>query len=388
MGSGLFVANGEVSGEPDCRTGPRARRTFGKGKGNNILDIPQPNPYDYSMETPKTLRDAVIWFADFEHCRQFMMALRWPDGAVKCPRCGAEKVTYLEKQRVWKCYAKHERPTFSLKTGTIFEESPIPLEKWLPAAWLLINCKNGISSYEVHRALGVSQKTAWFMLHRIRLAMQDGGFEKMGGSDGGPIEADEAFFGGDPKNKHLSERRKQFKHVLDAGGNMVPNPEYKPIIGRATKKIPVMGILDRKARQVRAHVIPRVERRVLQDTILENVSKGSTVYTDGLPDYGNLSKLDFVHETVNHVDEYVRGSVHTQGIENFWSLLKRGLRGTYVAVEPFHLDRYVNEQVFRYNHRLVSDAERFTAAMKQIVGRRLTYDELTGKAESSPEMRP
>jgi transposase-like protein len=200
------------------------------------------------VETPKTLRDATIWFADFEHCRKFMMQLRWPDGVVKCPRCGAEKVTYLEKQRVWKCYAKHERPTFSLKTGTIFEDSPIPLEKWLCAAWLLINCKNGISSYETHRGLGVTQKTAWFMRHRIRLAMQDGGVEKLGG-DGGPVEVDECFIGPKPQKMHRDKRL-----ALQNGIN-------------AKAKNPIMGMLDRDSRKVRAKVVPNVKRGTLQREI-------------------------------------------------------------------------------------------------------------------------
>jgi transposase-like protein len=321
------------------------------------------------METPKTLRDAIIWFADFEHCRKFMVQLRWPDGAVKCPICGAEKVTYLEKQRVWKCYAKHERPTFSLKTGTIFEDSPIPLEKWLCAAWLLINCKNGISSYEIHRDLGVTQKTAWFMLHRIRLAMREGGFDKLGG-EGGPVEVDECFIGPKPQKMHRYKRL-----ALQSGIN-------------ARAKNPIMGMLDRESRKVRAKVVPDVKRSTLQREILNHIEKGSKVYTDGWPGYDNLAAQEYIHETVNHVEEYVRGQVHTQGIDNFWSLLRRGLTGTYIAVEPFHLDRYVGEQVFRYNNRLISDAERFTTVMKQIVGRRLTYDELTGKTERSSEMRP
>jgi len=322
------------------------------------------------METPKTLRDAIIWFADFEHCRKFMVQLRWPDGDVKCPGCGAEKVTYLEKQRVWKCYAKHERPTFSLKTGTIFEDSPIPLEKWLCGAWLLINCKNSISSYEIHRGLGVTQKTAWFMLHRIRLAMQEGGFEKLGG-EGGPVEVDETFIGPKPQKMHRDRRLK-----LKAGQN-----------GYVSKSI-VMGMLDRELRQARAKAIPSVRRDVLQNEILNGVKDGSTVYTDGYPGYDQLLLKGYLHQVINHTREYVRGEVSTQGIDNFWSLLKRGLTGTYVAVEPFHLDRYVGEQVFRYNNRLASDAERFTAVMRQIVGRRLTYDELTSKTERSSEMRP
>src|SRR5580658_10496208 len=190
------------------------------------------------METPKTLRDAIIWFADFEHCRDFMVQLRWPDGNVKCPRCGAEKVTFLEKQRVWKCYAKHERPTFSLKTGTIFEDSPIPLEKWLCAAWLLINCKNGISSYEIHRDLGVTQKTAWFMLHRLRLVLKTQAFVfKMGTKEGGGVEVDETFVGGKLKNMHRSRR---IRYAAEGGHT-----------GGATGKAVVQGILDRDERKVR-----------------------------------------------------------------------------------------------------------------------------------------
>jgi transposase-like protein len=207
------------------------------------------------------------------------------------------------------------------------------------------------------------------MLHRIRLAMQEGGFEKLGG-EGGPVEVDECFIGPKPQKMHRDKRL-----ALQNGIN-------------AKAKNPIMGMLDRESRKVRAKVVPDVKRSTLQREILNHIEKGSTVYTDGWPGYDNLAAQEYIHETVNHVEEYVRGQVHTQGIDNFWSLLRRGLTGTYVAVEPFHLDRYVGEQVFRYNNRLVSDAERFTTVMKQIVGRRLTYDELTGKTERSSEMRP
>lgn len=334
------------------------------------------------METPKNLREAVIWFAEFENCRKFMMALRWPDGLVKCPRCGAEKVTYLEKQRVWKCYAKHERPTFSLKTGTIFEDSPIALEKWLCAAWLLISCKNGISSYEVHRALGVTQKSAWFMLHRIRLAMKSQSLLKFS-SDGGPVEVDESYVGGEPKNRH---KKKAEKRTVQPDYWYASERTVYPNKGRGTEKTAVFGMLDRDSRQVRAQVVPNVKREVLISAILDNVEKGGTVYSDSFKSYQSLAAQEFVHETVNHLKEYVRGDVHTNGIENFWSLLKRGIKGTYIAVEPFHLDRYVDEQVFRFNNRAtkdnpLTDADRFALVMSQIVGRRLTYDELTGKTE-------
>ncbi len=280
--------------------------------------------------------------------------------------------------------AKECHKQFSAKTLSVFEDSPIPLDKWLIAVWLVVNCKNGISSYEIMRDLKVTQKTAWFMLHRIRLALNQKTWNKLGGEDGGPVEVDEAYIGGAPKNKHLSQRMKTARTVKNAKGEWVYNPEFREARGRATKKTPIVGMIDREARRVRAQVIPEIERKVLQDLILDNVSKGSKVFTDGLPEYKNLNAMGFVHDTVNHISEYVRGEVHTNGIENFWSLLKRGLRGTYIAVEPFHLDRYIGEQVFRFNNRAtkdnpLDDRDRFMLAVSQIAGKRLTYAELTGK---------
>ena len=303
-----------------------------------------------------------------------MVFVRWPDGIVRCPRCGKEGAAYMEKSRLYFCNGGHEKPKFSLKVGTIFEESPIGLEKWLPAAWLIGNCKNGISSYEVARALGVTQKSAWFMLHRLREAMNGEAAHQLGGSDSGPVEIDETYVGGNRKNMHASRRLKLQRAMND----------------RAEKVI-VMGMLDRDLRQVRAKVIPNVKRETLQAEILANVGRNSEIYTDALVGYDHLDKAekDYVHQTVNHVTEYVRGEVHTNGIENFWSLLKRGLRGTYVAVEPFHLDRYVTEQIFRFNNRAtkdnpVTDADRFVLLMTQVAGKRLTYAGLTGKEDQRP----
>jgi len=258
-----------------------------------------------------------------------------------------------------------------VKTQSVFEDSPVPLDKWLIAVWLVVNCKNGVSSYEIARDLKVTQKSAWFMLHRIRLAMRDGNWSKLGGSEGGPVEVDETLISADTRKMHADRRRK--KQVANYRKN-------KPV---------VMGMLDRDTRQVRAKVIPNVKRETLQREILETIEKGSTVYTDEFTGYMNLGEGQFVHETVNHMKEYVRGQVHTQGIENFWSLLKRGLTGTYVAVEPFHLDRYVDEQAFRFNNRAtkdnpLTDADRFMLAVSQIYGKRLTYAELTGKGEQIP----
>lgn len=332
------------------------------------------------METPKILQEAIGYFSNPENCRQFMVSVRWPDGKVRCPHCDSEKVTYLAKAKVYRCYGDHPKQKFSLKVGTIFEDSPIALEKWLPCVWLIVNCKNGISSYEVHRALGVTQKTAWFMLHRIRLAMKSGTFTKLGGSEGGPVEIDETFVG--PKHKFMHKSRLK-KMRAAAQSNVIPSEN--PYINKTV----VFGMLDREARQVRAMVIPNVKRATLQEKILNNIKGGATVYSDEFPVYKQFVSQNFVHDCVNHMEGYVKGQVHTNGIENFWSLLKRGLRGTYIAVEPFHLDRYIDEQVFRFNNRAtkdnpLTDGDRFHLAVSQIVGKRLTYAELTGKMQERP----
>jgi transposase-like protein len=296
-----------------------------------------------------------------------MIEVRWLDGIVRCPTCGSKEVTFLETANLYKCYGRHDRAKFSLKVGTVFEDSPIGLDKWLPVVWLLANAKNGISSYEVARSIGVTQKSAWFMLHRIRKAMASHSFVKLG-SGGGPVEVDETYIGPRPQKMHRERRLR-----MQAG-----------IAGGLNSKTAVMGMLDRDSRKVRARVVPNVKRETLQSAILNEIEKGSTVYTDGATVYDNLATRDYIHETVNHLEEYVRGEVHTQGIDNFWSLLKRGLTGTYIAVEPFHMDRYVTEQMFRYNNRAtkdnpLQDSDRFMLALSQIVGKRLTYAELTGK---------
>jgi transposase-like protein len=308
------------------------------------------------MELGSTLIQAVAYFQDYENCHNFMVNLRWPDGKVVCPHCGSDHVKYLEKARVWKCYTKHESPKFSLKTGTIFEDSPIPLAKWLPAVWMIVNDKNGISSWELHRALGVTQKTAWFMLHRIRLAMQD----EQGGKLSGEVEVDESMIGGKSRNMHKNKRAEK---IHGTGG--------------MDKEI-VFGMVERDGK-VRALHLPSRRRHELQKAIRDNVEAGSAIFTDELKSYEGLAE-DYDHDVINHAVEYANGNVHTNTIENFWSLLKRGLHGTYISVEPFHLFRYIDEQAFRYNTRKgMNDRARFTFAISQIVGKRLTYTELTGK---------
>jgi len=308
------------------------------------------------MESLNTLQEAIIHFASYENCHALMVQLRWPDGKVKCPRCGAEKVTFLSKARVWKCYAGHQSPTFSLKTGTLFEESPLGLDKWLPALWLVVNCKNGISSCELARDLGVTQKTAWFMAHRLRFALTEGGFGLLSGE----VEADETFIGGKARNMHVSERKRR-------------------ITGTGTKdKTAVMGILERGGK-VRATVVSNRKKHALQTEIRKHVEAGAALYTDALLSYEGLA-TEYAHQVVDHAVQYVDGKVHTNGLENFWSLLKRGIAGTYVSVEPFHLFRYLDEQTFRYNNRKhMNDFDRFRLALSQISGKRLTYKHLTGK---------
>ena len=312
------------------------------------------------METPSTLVEAIRYFSDADVCRNFMVALRWPNG-VECPQCGSKEVTFLAKARLWKCYGKHPRPKFSVKVGTIFEDSPIPLDKWLAAIWMIANDKNGVSSYEIHREIGVTQKTAWFMLHRIRLAMQTGTFQKLSGQ----VESDETYIGGKARNMHKWRKAREIKGRGTAG------------------KAIVMGVLERHGKKdtisrVRAKVIHSTATPTIEKEIREAVEPNSELFTDELSSYAGLDK-EYTHHVINHMESYVKGHVHTNGIENFWSLLKRTIRGTYVSVEPFHLFRYVDEQSFRFNSRDGDNAGRFAYVVGNVVGKRVTYRNLTGK---------
>jgi transposase-like protein len=287
-----------------------------------------------------------------------MVRLRWPDGHVTCPRCGSQDVKWLPNANVFKCFQKHPCQKFSLKAGTVFEDSPVGLDKWLPVVWMLANCKNGVSSWEVSRAIGVTQKTAWFMLQRIRLALQD---REAGGKLGGEVEVDETFIGGKARNMHRGKREEK---ITGIGGK---------------DKAAVLGMLQRGG-SVRATVVRDRRKRTLDAIVRNHVEPGSSVYTDTLPSYNDL-KDGYQHEMVDHAVEYVWQNVHSNGLENFWSLLKRTIDGTYVKVEPFHLFRYADEQAFRFNNRKeAGDSDRFVTAMGQAVGKRLTYRQLTGKA--------
>jgi transposase-like protein len=304
---------------------------------------------------PTTLQEAVIYFADPNNCREYLVAHRWPEGVV-CPRCGSKNVLFQPKYNRWQCGSKHALRQFTSKTGTIFEDSPLPLSKWLMAMWQVVNCKNGISSYEVHRAIGVTQKTAWFMDHRIRLALGMPHDEKLSGE----VEVDETFIGGKARNMHVDVRERR---ITGTGGK---------------DKTTVMGILARGGK-VRTKVVANRKKSALQSEVRKHVEAGSALYSDALKSYDGLSQ-EYAHQVIDHAVAYVDGKVHTNGLENFWSLLKRGINGTYVSVEPYHLFRYLDEQMFRYNNRKnMNDSDRFSLAVSQIVGKRLTYAEVTGK---------
>ena len=310
------------------------------------------------MKGPCSLLEATRFFSDPEKAHAYLRDLRWPDGIIPCPGCGNTTHYYLATQKRWKCRACSKQ--FSVKVGTIFEASPLGLDKWLIAMFLITNAKNGISSCEIARALEVTQKSAWFMLHRIRLAMANGSLEKMGGKNGTPIETDETFVGGKARNMHKS--RKEARGI-----------NTNPMSGKAV----VMGILERGG-CVRTFHVKDNKRSTLVPRLRANVHEDSTLYSDANPAYVLVANY-FRHEAIDHAVSYVDGLCHTNGMENFWSLLKRTIRGTYVSVEPFHLSRYLAEQEFRYNFRFGNDGRRFEKVASNVSGKRLTYKQLTGK---------
>ena len=308
---------------------------------------------------PKSLQEAILYFSNPDNCIDYLAVRRWPKRVI-CPTCGSEKVKFNPNRRLWQCSSHHPKRQFSVKVGTIYEDSPIGLDKWLTATWMLTNCKNGISSYEVARDLRLTQKSAWFMLHRIRLALQDEFFGSKLGGNGSEVEVDETFIGGKARNMHLSKRQRR---ITGTGGK---------------DKTAAMGIMERGGK-LRTVVVANRRRSALQAEVRKHVEAGAALYTDALLSYEGLA-TDYAHKVVNHAAQYVDGRVHTNSLENFWSLLKRGVSGTYGSVEPFHLFRYLDEQMFRFNNRKdLDDAGRFDLAVSQIVGKRLTFAELTGK---------
>jgi transposase-like protein len=309
---------------------------------------------------PKTLQEAIRYFADPKIAADFVAELRWQDGA-ECPACQSKNVVGLSTRPVYKC--RECKKQFSVKVGTIFEDSPLGLDKWLPALWMIANCKNGVSSYEIGRALGVTQKTAWFMLHRIRLAMQSKSFVALDGE----VEIDETWIGGKARNMHVAKRRGRLRGGRGVAGKTV-----------------VLGLLERhgldkkKGSKIRAKVITRRTKQAMHMHVTNEVKPGAAIFTDEFGGYKGLEEF-YKHNVINHAECYAKGNIHTNSVENFWSLLKRGIRGTYVSVEPFHLFRYLDEQVFRFNNRKEDDKTRFAELLGSVLGRRLTYKSLIGE---------
>jgi transposase-like protein len=303
---------------------------------------------------PNTLQEAIRYFADPQTCLDFVVSLRWPEGPV-CPRCASKEHRYIKTRFLWEC--KGCKKQYSVKVGTIFEDSAVKLDKWLCAIWMIVNAKNGVSSYEIARSLGVTQKTAWFMMHRIRIALQNQSFEKKLSGD---VEVDETYIGGKARNMHYDKQKK----VLKAEGSF--------------RKAVVMGMLERNG-EIWAKVLQVASAKLLAKEIRANVEAGSNLYTDELASYQKVGQ-EYAHHVINHAQTYVRGNVHTNTIENFWSLLKRGIKGTYVSVEPFHLFRYLDEQTFRFNTRKDNDQGRFMAALASIAGKLVMYEQLIGRA--------
>lgn len=301
------------------------------------------------MDTPKTLIDAVAFFSNPDSAFAYMVSKRWPNG-ICCPRCGDMAVSFIRTRRLWKC--KGCKKQFSVKVGTIFEDNPLGLDKWLTAVWLIVNARNGISSHELARSIGVHVESAWHMSHRIRTALKVGSFEKMSGE----VECDETWIGGSEKNRHNDKKKK-----LGTGG--------------VSKEI-VFGMRERGGKVLTIHV-PDTERDTIQTEIDVTVEKGSTVYTDSYGAYKGLSK-HYTHGTVNHnFGQYRNCEACTNGMENYWTILKRAYKGTHVHYSKQHLHRYLVEEDFRFNSREQKDGERFAGALKGIEGRRLTHKELT-----------
>lgn len=305
------------------------------------------------------------YFQDAEEARKHLEAQVWPNGPI-CPHCGVEGDHYLLKGKstrpgLYKCADCRE--PFTVTVGTVFERSKIPLNKWLLAVYLLCSSKKGMSSHQLHRTLGVTYKTAWFMTHRIREAFGPAGFDKLGGG-GSIVEADETYWG--TSKAALAEQKRKGKKL-----------------GGGAHKMKIFSLVERDG-NVRSFRVPNVTAMTLKDKLTRHVEKDTRLMTDEAQFYKQTGKRFQSHEAVNHGEkEYVRGDVTTNTVEGYFSILKRGLIGTYHHVGEQHLQRYVNEFDFRYNNRKVTDIERADNALKGITGKRLTYrrtDEWEGPA--------
>jgi transposase-like protein len=340
--------------------------------GINILDKTRAGLYNTGMNTenhfPKTLVEAIKHFSNLDVAHDFFAKMRWPNGPV-CPHCGSTQVTYMPKYRRYSCAKNHDSRQFTVKTGSVMEDSPLGLDKWAIAFWLEVNAKNSISSYEIHRAIGITQKSAWFMLHRVRLAVKNKSFEKIGGN-GEIVEADETAIGGLAYNMHKAKREARITGRGSVGKSIVMG-----LLQRHSKNVPIS--------QVDTHPLPNIQYDTMRNIIHKAVAPGTELHTDAYQAYRTLGP-DFIHKFIDHHETYVRDNVHTNGLENFWSLFKRCIKGTHISVDPFHLAAYLDSEAFRFNYRDLKDGERFTLAVNGYHGKRLTYKALIGASEGAP----
>lgn len=307
--------------------------------------------------------EAVVHYSDLSVCHAFMTKIKWPDGVVKCPKCGTDRVGHITSRRLFQCKEAGCHKQFSVKVGTVMEDSPLSLDKWLVAIWSITNAKNGISSCELARAIGITQKAAWHLLHRVRHAMHVGSFDKFTGE----VESDETYVGGLAKFMHKSRRHEKIKSTGGADKAIVHG-----ILQRGDKK-------TKRTSKVIAQVVPNAKLNTLSPIIHNSIEVGSNLYSDTAAAYTSHSfSASFIHEMIDHAQAYVQGRCHTNGMENYWSLFKRMIKGTYVSVDAPHLGRYVDEEMFRFNERGTNDAGRFALVMPGVVGKRLTYKELIG----------
>jgi len=298
------------------------------------------------MTHPTTLTEAIEHFAGPDRALAFMVGMRWPDG-VTCPRCDCERVSFLKSRRIWKCMGC--RKQFSVKVGTIMEDSPLPLKKWLTCMWLIANANNGVSSYEAARSIGVTQKTAWFMLHRIRHALRLDDLPL-----DGEVEVDETHIGARAPRMNARARK---RHEAKRPG---------------AEKTVAQNIVQRGGGS-RSRVVPDTSRHQLQGRVRADVVPGSTVYKDEHASYVGLVG-EYAQLTVNHgAGQYVSGAAHVQNAENYWALFKRCVKGTWVNISPEHADAYLAEQDFRYTARKTDDGSRMMATAMLAPGKRLTW---------------
>jgi transposase-like protein len=305
-------------------------------------------------------------FATEQQCQDFLAQQRWGNG-ITCPKCGVIgiKAYKLASGRL-KCAVC--RQPFTVRMGSVFEDSKVPLQKWFLAIYICTSLKKGISSIQLSKYLGVTQKTAWFMLQRIRYVFYTGSFEKLTDA----VEVDEAYIGGKEANKHASKR---IKGITGKGAQ-----------GFGSKKIktPVVGIVERQG-DMRAVVTNDTGSKTLMTLIRKHVDIDATVYTDEHMPYRTLPKLGYKHESVNHgVKEFVNGMASTNTAEGFWSHLKRGIDGIYHHVSPKHLQKYCDEYSYRWNTRDMTDGERFEDWFNNVSGKRLTYKALISKSRLIP----